>query len=385
MARVGEVFAAALRLGLTSFGGPIAHIGYFRAEYVQRRRWLDDAAFAELVAVAQFLPGPASSQVGMAVGYTRAGLPGALAGWAGFTLPSALAMAAFGVVAATQDLADQPWLAALKLVAVAVVLDAVIGMAQRLTATLATAAIAVVTAVALLLLPTSGLLQVGCLLVAAAVGLVLFRRTALASGGPLPLRIGRRTGVVCLTALSALFLLLPVLEATGVLGDLAAGVYRAGGLVFGGGHVVLPLLETETVPDLVSETEFLAGYGLAQALPGPLFTFATYLGQVAAGLPGALVATVFVFLPGLLVLLGVLPFWQAIRGSARVQAALVGVNAAVVGLLGAALVDPIVAESVSSAADLLFAGVLFAALRVAHLPPWVVVVGAVAASPLLAL
>lgn len=384
MAGAREAFTAALRLGLASFGGPIAHLGYFRTEYVERRRWLNDAAYAELVAVAQFLPGPASSQVGMAVGYTRAGLPGALASWVGFTLPSAVVMAAFGALAAARDLTDQVWLAALKLVAVAVVLDAVIGMARRLTTTLPTAAIAVATGAALLLLPASGLLQVGCLLAAAALGLVLFRRTPPAPDGDLPLRVGRRTGAVCLALFGALFLALPLLGSGGTLGQLAAGMYRAGGLVFGGGHVVLPLLEAETVPDLVSQDQFLAGYGLAQALPGPLFTFGTYLGQVAAGLPGALVATVFLFLPGFLVLLGVLPFWQTVRGSTRVQAALVGVNAAVVGLLGAALLDPIVVEAISAPVDVLFAAALFVALRLAHLPPWAVVVGAVVASPLLA-
>ena len=381
----GEVFTVALRLGMTSFGGPIAHLGFFRAEYVERRRWLSDAAFAELVAIGQFLPGPASSQVGMAVGYTRAGLGGAIAGWAGFTLPSAVAMSAFGALAATGSVADEVWLRALKLVAVAVVLDAVIGMARRLATTPTTAVMAVLTGVVLLLLPTSGLVQVGCLVVAGLLGLILFRAEPFPDTAPLPLRVGRRSGAVALAAFAALLLVLPLLSGLGTLLELADVMYRAGALVFGGGHVILPLMQAETVPDLVSEDAFLAGYGAAQALPGPLSTFATYLGQVAAGFAGALVSTIAVFLPGFLILLGVLPFWQQVRSDRRVQAALVGVNAAVVGLLGAALIDPIATGAVTSVTDAVFAAALFAALHLAKAPPWLIVLAAVLASPLLGL
>ena len=381
----GEVFTVALRLGMTSFGGPIAHLGYFRAEYVERRRWLSDAAFAELVAIGQFLPGPASSQVGMAVGYTRAGLAGAVAGWAGFTLPSAVAMSAFGALAATGSVGDEVWLRALKLVAVAVVLDAVIGMARRLATTPTTAAMAVLTGVVLLLLPTSGLVQVGCLAAAGLLGLLLFRSEPLSDSEPLPLHVERRTGAVALAAFAALLLVLPLLSGFGTLLELTDAMYRAGALVFGGGHVVLPLMQAETVPDLVSEDAFLAGYGAAQALPGPLFTFATYLGQVAAGFPGALVSTISVFLPGFLILLGVLPFWQQVRSDPRVQAGLVGVNAAVVGLLGAALIDPIATSAVTSGVDVVFAAALFVALHLVKAPPWLIVLAAVLASPLLGL
>jgi chromate transporter len=378
--------AVTLRLGVTSFGGPIAHLGYFRAEYVERRRWLDDAAFAELVALGHFLPGPTSSQVGMAIGYVRAGFPGALAGWVGFTLPSAVIMGTFGAIAIGGDVGgDVVWLHALQLVAVAVVLDAVIGMARQLAVTWATAVIAIATAVALLVLPTSGLLQVACLVVAALVGLLLFRRQAVSDPGALPIQIGRRVGVMALTAFVGLLVVLPLVAGLGVLAEIAHTVYRAGALVFGGGHVVLPLLEAEMVPGLVSETDFLAGYGVAQALPGPLFTFGTYLGQVAAGLPGAVVATVAIFLPGALIMFGVLPFWQPVRSDARVQSALVAVNAAVVGLLAAAWIDPITANSITSVLDAGFAAVLFVALRFVKAPPWVVVLGAVLASPLLAL
>jgi chromate transporter len=380
-----EVFTVALRLGMTSFGGPIAHLGYFRTEYVERRRWLSDAAFAELVAIGQFLPGPTSSQVGMAVGYTRAGLRGALAGWAGFTLPSAAAMSAFGALAASGTLEDEVWLRALKLVAVAVVLDAIIGMARRLAATLSTAVVAVGTGIVLLLLPASGLVQVGCLVVGGLLGLLLFRSQPHPDTAPLPIHVGRRAGAVALVTFVGLLLLLPALAGFGTLLELADAMYRAGALVFGGGHVVLPLMEAETVPSLVTEDAFIAGYGAAQAMPGPLFTFATYLGQVAAGLPGALVATIAVFLPGFLILFGVLPFWQQVRSDRRVQAALVGVNAAVVGLLGAALIDPIVTSAVNSVVDVVFAVALFATLHYVKAPPWLVVVAAVLASPLLSL
>jgi chromate transporter len=381
-----EVFTVALRLGVTSFGGPIAHLGYFRIEYVERRRWLDDAAFAELVALGQFLPGPTSSQVGMAVGYARAGLSGAAAAWIGFTLPSAVIMTIFGAIATGGAVGgDELWLRALKLVAVAVVLDAVIGMARQLAATWPRAVIAVITGAVLLLLPASGFIQVACLLVAAFVGLLWFRSKLDAQPGELPIRVGRRTGLMALTAFGALLAALPLISGLGVLADLADAMYRAGALVFGGGHVVLPLLEAETVPNLVSETEFLAGYGVAQALPGPLFTFAAYLGQVAAGLPGAVVATIAMFLPGSMILFGVLPFWQQVRANARVQAAVVGVNAAVVGLLGAAWIDPITTSSITTVADAVFAVALFGALHFAKAPPWLVVIAAVLASPLLGL
>jgi chromate transporter len=378
-----EVFTVALRLGLTSFGGPIAHLGYFRTEYVERRRWLSDAAFAELVALGQFLPGPSSSQVGMAVGYSRAAWRGALAGWAGFTLPSATIMAVFGALAASGDVGDASWLRALKLVAVAVVFDAVIGMAGRLTTTRATAAIAVVTGVVVFVLPTSGLVQVGCLILAAVAGLLLVRSDQTPDHTELPLHIGRSVGTVAMAAFAVLLAVLPLVAGLGVLAQLADAMYRAGALVFGGGHVVLPLLDAQTVPDLVSQNEFLAGYGVAQALPGPLFTFGTYLGQVAAGVPGAVVATIAIFLPGSLILFGVLPYWQRIRSDRSAQAALVGVNAAVVGLLGVALVDPIITSSVDTAAEVAFAVALFVALHFAKVMPWLVVIAAVVASPLL--
>jgi chromate transporter len=383
-ASLGEVFFAALRLGLTSFGGPVAHLGYFRTEYVDRRRWLDDEAYAEIVAISQFLPGPASSQVGFAVGMTQRGLSGGLAAWVGFTLPSALLLAGFGAVAASGILGDPVWLQALKIVAVAVVLDAVLGMARRLTATARTATVGVLTFGAVVLAP-SGVTQVAALLVAAVAGLWLFRDAAAAGPVALPVRVSRRVGAACLVSFVALLAAVPALSGAGPLAELAATTYRAGSLVFGGGHVVLPLLEQQVVPDLMDSSTFLAGYGAAQAVPGPLFTFATYLGQVAAGVPGAIVATVFIFLPGFLLLVGVLPFWAGVRDDRRVQSALVGVNAAVVGVLAAALYDPIITSTLTGPVPVVFAAGLFVLLHVWRAPAWAVVLVAVAASPVLLL
>jgi chromate transporter len=381
---VGQVFGVALRLGVTSFGGPIAHLGYFRQEYVVRRRWLSEEAYAEVVAVSQVLPGPASSQVGFAVGMTQRGPVGGLAAWLGFTLPSALVMAGFAVLAATGRFDDALWLAALKLVAVPVVLHAVVGMGRRLAATGRTATLAVLTFVAILLVPSPAT-QVVALAVAAVLGVALLRDVAPVGPAELPLRLGRRWGAVALIGFAAMLVMLPLLAATGPLAEVAAVHYRAGALVFGGGHVVLPLLQEQVVPGTVDDTTFLAGYGVAQAVPGPLFTFGTYLGQVMAGVPGAVVATVFIFLPGFLLLLGVLPFWSAVRTDRRVSSALVGVNAAVVGVLAAALYDPIMTTTLVGPVEVVLAAALYLALALGKAPPWLVVLGAVLASPLLAL
>jgi chromate transporter len=395
----GEVFRAALKLGLTSFGGPIAHFGYFRAEYVQRRRWLRDEAYAELVAVCQLLPGPASSQVGVCIGYLRAGWFGALAAWVGFTLPSAIAMACFAAfvgsvgLAAQGAVADAVWLRALQLVAVAVVLDAVLGMGRRLLST-APAFVTMFLAFLAVTVTASGYAQVAVLALAGFAGVVFAGRFRLAGAVAqhAPVSVSRRVGLTALAVLVLLLAGLPLLAEYGprigltgqeTLLRLADALYRSGALVFGGGHVVLPLLEGQTVPSLVGESEFLAGYGFAQAVPGPLFTFGTYLGQAAAGIAGAVAGTVAIFLPGFLVLFGVLPFWERLRGGARVQAGLAAVNAAVVGVLAAALYDPLITGSVRSIRDAVFAAALFAGLRLWRLPAWVVVLAALVASPLL--
>jgi chromate transporter len=381
-AGVGEVFAVALRLGLTSFGGPIAHLGFFREEYVTRRRWVSDEAYSEIVALCQLLPGPASSQVGFAIGWTQRRLAGALAAFVGFSLPSALVLAGFGALVATGDVAEATWLRALKIVAVAVVLDAVLGMGARLAATARTATVAAAT-FAVIVLVGSPLAQVGALVAAGLVGTWLFRGAIPAGPSDLPLTVSRRWGLTALLILVGLLTMLPVLASTGVLAQLAAIHLRAGALVFGGGHVVLPLLEESVVTELMDSSTFLAGYGMAQAVPGPLFTFGSYLGQVVAGPAGALVATVFIFLPGFLLLVGVLPFWSSVRSNVVVQAALVGVNAAVVGVLAAALYDPIIVTTLLGPVEVVFAAALFVSLHFWRVPPWAVVLAAVLASPLL--
>ncbi len=384
-----ETFWVALRLGLTSFGGPSAHVGYFRKEYVERRGWLTDDRFAELVAVVQFLPGPSSSQLGATIGYARSRWAGAAGAWLGFTAPSAVAMAVFAAVASRADLAGAVWLHALTLVAVAIVADAVLSMARTLAGTVRTATVAVTVAVMVLLLPTSGVIQLGALAVAALAGLLIARGSHAPSGpAPTLLDVPRRAGAAALALFGVLFV--AVISLRGLLDGhpvpaLAAGMFRSGALVFGGGHVVLPLLQAETVPQLVTADEFLAGYGAAQAMPGPLFTFAPFLGQSAAGIPGAVVATLAIFLPGMLLTFGVMPFWAGLRTRPSVRAALVGVNASVVGLLAAALVDPIGTGSVRTWLDLAYAATLFALLRLVRARPIVVVAAALAASPLLLL
>lgn len=361
-----EVFAAFLRLGLTSFGGPVAHLGYFRAEFVARRRWLDDRAFSDLVALCQFLPGPASSQTGFALGLLRAGYLGALAAWTAFTLPSAtlLVLFAYGAGRIEGSAAGAGLLHGLKLVAVAVVAQAVWGMARTLCPDRPRAAIGTLAAIALLLHPGSAA-QIGAILAGGLAGLFVTAKGA-DPGQPIALPVGRRVGLACLL-LFGLLLIAP-------LPPLAGAIYRAGALVFGGGHVVLPLLRDAVVtPGLVPQGAFLAGYGAAQAVPGPLFTFAAYLGAVAGGLGGAAVALVAIFLPGMLVLLGALPFWAVLRAHPRAQAAMRGINAAVVGILGAALYTPVWTSAVARPADVAVALAGFVLLTVWRAPPLAVV------------
>lgn len=355
----GAVLAAFLRLGCTAFGGPVAHLGYFRAEFVERRRWLDEPAYADLVALCQFLPGPASSQVGFALGLMRAGALGGLAAWAGFTLPSALLMILFALgarnLAATQ--AGAGVLHGLRLVAVAVVAQAVWGMARTLCPDRERAAIAVLAAALALLAPV-GAGQVSAIAVGALAGLVVCRGGAPAGTGAerRVIRVTRRAAALCLALFALLLGLSLAVRGAGQGIALFAAFYRSGALVFGGGHVILPLLQDAVVaPGWVGDDVFLAGYGAAQALPGPLSSFAAYLGAVMRSAPngvaGAAVALAAVFLPGLLLLTGALPFWDAMRRRPAAQAALRGANAAVVGLLGAALYDPVWTSSVHGAAD----------------------------------
>jgi chromate transporter len=384
-----EVFWTFLRLGLTSFGGPVAHLGYFRAECVERRNWLDEHSYADIVALCQFLPGPASSQVGMSLGILRAGLPGALAAWVGFTMPSALALILFGYgVGQLGSLSDAAWLHGLKIVAVAVVAQAVWGMARSLAPDRERATIAVGAAILALAVPTA-LGQVGAILVGGVIGRVLLSgRVAARPHTPLAVHVPRSWSVIAAILFFALLLGLPLLAAAVPSRALALfdSFYRSGSLVFGGGHVVLPLLQAEVVPPgWVTDDAFLAGYGAAQAVPGPLFTFAAYLGTVMApplnGWAGGLLCLVAIFLPSFLLLVGALPYWDALRRLSAVQAALLGINASVVGLLLAALYRPVWTSAIFGPADFALGIVAFLLLTLWAVPPWLVVIlGAVAAA-----
>jgi len=376
-----EIFGAFLKLGLTSFGGPIAHLGYFRTEFVSRRRWIDEAGYADLVALCQFLPGPASSQVGFALGLLRGGgLAGGIAAWLGFTLPSALILFGFALAAAhfTGPIAEG-LIEGLKLAAVAVVAQAVYGMGRALTPDLTRLGIALAAmAVVLLLEGAPG--QILAILLGAFAGLLLCRRDAPLEADHPRFRISRRWGVAALLLFFALLLLAPLLLAATENPAIALfdAFYRAGALVFGGGHVVLPLLKAEVVdPGWASSDAFLAGYGMAQAIPGPLFAFAAYLGAILNAAPngasGATIALIAIFLPGLLLLYGALPFWDGLRRQPLAQAAMRGTNAAVVGLLGAALYSPLGTDALVTLPHFLFALLSLLLLVFARAPSWLVV------------
>lgn len=374
-----EVLAVFARLGLTSFGGPVAHLGYYRSELVERRRWIDDQTYADIVALCQFLPGPASSQTAIALGVVRAGLLGGMAAWIGFTLPSAVLMilAAYGV--ASFGGAEVEWLHGLTIVAVAIVAQAVWGMARTLCPDRARATIAIVAAVAVLLW-ASGIAQV---LVIASAGLIGWRflRTNVSpvtTAWRVP--ISRWFAVGCWLAFFGLLLGLPFARQIIPSHALALfdSFYRSGALVFGGGHVVLPLIQAEVVPPgWVTNAQFITGYGLAQAMPGPLFTFAAYVGTIEQPVPngwlGGLIALVGIFLPAWLLILGSMPFWDWLRARADAQGALRGVNAAVVGILGAALYTPIWTSAIRQPVDLALALVCFGLLVFWKLPAWLVV------------
>lgn len=376
-----EVLAVFFRLGLTSFGGPVAHLGYFREEFVAKRRWLDDRTYADIVALCQFLPGPASSQVGIAIGLSRAGYAGAFAAWTGFTLPSAIALVAFAYgVDALGGLGGSGWLHGLKVAAVAVVAQAVLGMIRTLTPDRDRATIAVVTTIVVLALPSAWAL-VGMILVGGIVGVMLLRGEAPTDHVSLPLPISRRTGIIFLVIFFVLLGGLPLLAATtsshGI--KLVDAFYRGGALVFGGGHVILPLLQEAVVPTgWVSNDLFLAGYGAAQAVPGPLTTFAAYLGAIMTpapnGMAGAALCLVAAFVPSFLLVFGALPFWEELRRRSTAQAALRGVNAVVVGILLAALYDPVWTSGIKSPADFALGAGAFLLLFIWKTPPWLVVV-----------
>lgn len=380
---LSTLFLTFLRLGLTSFGGPVAHLGYYRAEFVERKKWLSDEGYADTVALAQFLPGPASSQVGFATGFMLGGWPGALAAWTGFTLPSVLIMVGFaGLVTGLGDLGHAGWLAGLKVAAVAVVAQAVAGMWASLVNADGTpgrlkAVLALGTAAGLLLWPGAWA-QVLALVLCGLIGWRFLPTSTSGKTAGLNAQISRRGGAVLLAAFAALLLGLPLLRPLGAEFALMDTVYRAGALVFGGGHVVLPLLQAGFVPGFLSADTFIAGYGMANAVPGPLFTFASYLGAAQTRINpvlGATLATVMIFLPGLLLMIGALPFWAALSGRPDTRRALAGLNAGVVGLLLAALYDPVFTSGIHGPRHLALALVAYAALTAGKVPAWAVVAG----------
>ncbi|MBM4410664.1 MAG: chromate efflux transporter [Chloroflexi bacterium] len=383
-----EVFLVALRLGLTSFGGPVAHLGYFRHEYVERRGWLTDAEYADTVALCQALPGPASSQVGIAIGTARAGYLGGVGAWLGFTLPSALALAAFALLLGDFDVSASGWIHGLLIAAVAVVAQAVWGMSRSLAPDPERVALAVAAAAALLMAP-SAWMQILVLSAAGAYGWIRWHHLDVAASAVAPVEARyRRLAPLWLALLVLLVLglnLARVSTATDSLAAMAEVSARAGSLVFGGGHVVLPLLEEGFVPRWLSADEFLAGYGAAQAVPGPLFTFSAYLGAKGAGPVGAVVALAAIFTPSLLLVWGVGPYWDRLRSLRSVRAALRGVNAGVVGLLAAALYSPVITSAIGGVGDAALAILCGALLIVWRRPPWLVVLVATVGGALITL
>lgn len=375
------VFLIFLRLGLTSFGGPIAHLAYFRDEFVARRQWISEQSYADLVTLCQFLPGPTSSQVGMALGLSRSGYAGAMAAWLGFTLPSAVLLILFASgIAHYGDAMPAGVLGGLKIAAVAVVAQAVLGMARHLCPDLLRIFLMIMTASFVLLVPIIWA-QPAAIFFMALVGVFLFKPAVNTQQTTLAISVSRWAGLMWLGIFASLLVSLPLLAALFPSQTLAMvdAFYRAGALVFGGGHVVLPLLQAEVVPaGWVNNESFLAGYGAAQAIPGPLFSFAAFLGAASSGAPsgwlGGLVCLVAIFAPSFLLIVGVLPFWEQLRSNARTTAALCGANAAVVGLLLAALYQPVLTSAIRGPADIALAAVALAALMLWKLPSWLVVI-----------
>ncbi|WP_349421041.1 chromate efflux transporter [Staphylococcus felis] len=370
-----RLFLIALRLGCTSFGGPTAHLGYFYDEYVKKRRWLSDEAYTNLVALCQFLPGPASSQVGFGVGVAQAGLLGGVVSFIGFTLPSALVLMIFAGLLLKMNF-DMTWVQGLKIVAVAVVLNAILGMAQKLLPDVKTKLMALFTLVVTVLVmhPAS---QVIALIIVGVVSIMLFKDVQTQTTHLQLFKIRKTVGMGALVLFLVLLIVLPILNVISQSKWIAMidSFYRAGALVFGGGHVVLPLLKEEfVVTHMISANDFITGYALAQAVPGPLFTFGSYIGTVVGGWLGGIVATLAIFLPAFLLLIGVLPFWEQLQKNRLIRKALKGVSAGVVGILIAAFYDPIVTSTIHSHIDFVFASILFVLLAYCRVPSWVIVI-----------
>ncbi|MCL6571758.1 MAG: chromate transporter [Bacillus sp. (in: Bacteria)] len=380
-----EIFLVASKLGLTSFGGPVAHLSYFYEEYVRRRKWMDEKGYADLVALCQFLPGPASSQVGIGIGVIRGGFLGGFVAFLGFTAPSVIALILFALILQGLEIHDTGWIHGLKIVAVAVVAHAILGMSQKLTPDIHRKSIALFALVGTLVWQTA-YAQVGIILLAAVTGFLIFKKHEddLETTPTIHFPISQWFATICLVLFFGLLILLPFLRSLNSSTWLAMfdSFYRSGSLVFGGGHVVLPLLEREFVPSgWISKEEFLAGYGVAQAVPGPLFTFAAYIGAVINGWKGGIMATFAIFLPAFLLILGTLPFWNTLRRNPKIKGALMGVNAAVVGILIAAFYNPIWTSYILAQIDFAYSAILFSMLVFWKLPPWVIVItGAVGGS-----
>ncbi|MFY0760385.1 chromate efflux transporter [Metabacillus dongyingensis] len=380
-----EILLVSTKLGLTSFGGPVAHLGYFRDEYVKKRKWLDERGYADLVALCQFLPGPASSQVGISIGIVRGGLPGGFLSWFGFTIPSVIALILFAYFVTGFQAEDAGWIDGLKIVAVAVVAQAILGMGKNLTPDRPRITMAIIAAVCALFFPTA-LGQIAIILIAGAAGYMIYKNKEVLKAEKLNLSISRKTGIIAWVLFLGLLILLPVIRQVfpSIWTAMFDTFYRVGSIVFGGGHVVLPMIEREVVPQgWISEEIFLAGYGAAQAVPGPLFTFASYLGASINGVSGAIAATAAMFLPSFLLVVAMLPFWNTLREKSSVQAALMGVNAAVVGILLAALYNPVWTSAIKTSSDFALALIAFALLVYWKLPPWLVVLAGAAGGSLI--
>ena len=382
-----EILALSTKLGLTSFGGPTAHLGYFHNEYIQKRKWMDEKSYADLVALCQFLPGPASSQVGIGIGVARAGVLGGIVSFIGFTLPSVIALILFALILQEFDINQSGWIHGLKIVAVAVVAHAIIGMAQNLTPDIKRKGIALFALVATLFWQTT-FTQVLVIVISALFGYFLYKQVQISDGGKMNFPISRLFGSVCLGLFFGLLLYYRSLTRLISSNWLAMfdSFYRSGALVFGGGHVVLPLLQSEFVPTgQITEEAFLSGYGATQAVPGPLFTFAAYLGTVMFGWQGGILATIAIFLPAFLLVIGTLPFWDILRSHPKMRGSLMGVNAAVVGILISAFYHPIWTSSILSPIDFAFAASLYSMLAFWKLPPWIVVITGAIGGSLIAL
>ncbi len=382
-----EILLTSLRLGLTSFGGPVAHLAYFKEEYVNKKKWLDDKLYADIIAVCQFLPGPASSQVGISIGMLRGGIPGGILSFLGFTLPSVLVLIIFALLYQTLDLEGAVFINSLKVVAVAVVLHALLGMGKNLAPDVPRMLMAIAAAGLMLIYPNAWI-QILTILLGGLIGYFLFKNKAENKLADFKFNLTRKIGIISFSTLIGLLVFLPLLSSLfdNQYLNIFDIFFRVGSIVFGGGHVVLPMIEREVVPTgLVSADEFLAGYGMAQAVPGPLFTFASYLGTVILGTTGGIIATIAMFLPSFLLVMSALPFLNLLRGNKNFQSVLMGVNATVVGILLAAFYDPVFISGINSGRDFFLALLLFFLLYKMKVPAWMIVILGVAAGYLLQL